>query len=133
MLTFLIHLEVRFLQDDKYGTIFILLHATIQFDQYHFVEDADFFSVNISIFFVKKIKCWKILVLTVGFSLVLNLILFIYVHVLCWYHPIFIIVPLKYSLKQDTSINSFSIQDYEKLLIRKFAKILIYEFCLSMF
>jgi hypothetical protein len=31
----LIHLDLSFVQGDKYGTICILLHAAIHLDQYH--------------------------------------------------------------------------------------------------
>jgi hypothetical protein len=43
----LIHLELSFVQGDKNGSIFILLHANCQFSQHHFFEHAVFFHLMV--------------------------------------------------------------------------------------
>ena len=53
MLRSLIHLELSFVHDDRYGSIFILLHVNIQLFQHHLVNML-FFLFNIFCFFVKK-------------------------------------------------------------------------------
>ena len=43
MLRSLIYLDLSFVQGDKYESIWILLHADIQFDQYHLLKMLSFF------------------------------------------------------------------------------------------
>ena len=43
MLRSLIHLDLSFVQGDKYGSICILLHADIQLDQHHLLKMLSFF------------------------------------------------------------------------------------------
>jgi hypothetical protein len=52
MLRILIHLHVSFVQGNKYGSIFIILHTSIHSDM-HFMEDAFFFPL----YSLSKIKC----------------------------------------------------------------------------
>ena len=42
MLRSLIHLNLSFVQGDRYGSIFILLHADIQLDQHHLLKMLSF-------------------------------------------------------------------------------------------
>ena len=42
MLRALIHLDLSFVQGDKYGSVFILLHTDSQLDQHHFLKMHSF-------------------------------------------------------------------------------------------
>lgn len=42
MLRFLIHLELSFVQGEKYGCVYILLHVATQFDQDHLLKMLSF-------------------------------------------------------------------------------------------
>ena len=46
MLRSLIHVDLRFVQGDKCGSICILLHANIQSDQHHLLKTLFFFSLH---------------------------------------------------------------------------------------
>lgn len=48
-----IHLDLSFMQGDKYGLFHILLHADAQFDQHNCVDDSVFFPVCIFVFSIK--------------------------------------------------------------------------------
>ena len=54
MLKSLIHLDLSFVQGDKYGSICILLHADFQSDQHHLVKMLSFFPLYDFGFFVKN-------------------------------------------------------------------------------
>lgn len=54
MLRSLIHLELNFVQDDRYGTMWIFVHAAIQFDKHRLLEMLSSLPVFISGFFIKK-------------------------------------------------------------------------------
>ena len=43
MLRSLIHLELSFVQGGKYGSVFVLLYADIQFKQHHLLKMLSFF------------------------------------------------------------------------------------------
>jgi hypothetical protein len=51
----LIHLDLSFIQDDKYGSIFILLHTVSQLDQHHLLKVL-FFPHCIFLASLSKIK-----------------------------------------------------------------------------
>jgi hypothetical protein len=51
MMRYLIHLDLSFVQGDKYVSIFILLHADSQLDQHHLLKI--FFSLYVFCVFVK--------------------------------------------------------------------------------
>jgi hypothetical protein len=53
MLRSLIHLDLSFVQGDKYGSIFILLHRDSQLEQHHLLKMISFFPLYIFGFFVK--------------------------------------------------------------------------------
>jgi hypothetical protein len=58
MLRSLIHLDLNFVQSDRYGSIFILLHAVIQVEQHQlFVEDCLPFPLYVFGFFV-SVDVW---------------------------------------------------------------------------
>jgi hypothetical protein len=46
MWTSLIHLNLSFVQEDKNGMIFILLHADPQLNQYHLLKMMSFFPLD---------------------------------------------------------------------------------------
>ena len=55
MLRSLIHLDLSFVQGDRYGSICILLHADIQLDWHQLLKDAFFFPLCvISVFFIRN-------------------------------------------------------------------------------
>jgi hypothetical protein len=53
MLRSLIHLDLSFVQGDKYGSIFILLHTDYQLDQHYLLKMFSFFPLHVFGFFVK--------------------------------------------------------------------------------
>ena len=57
MLRSLVHLELNFVQGDKYGSIFILLHSDSQLDQHHLLKMFSFFYC-IFLASLSKIKWW---------------------------------------------------------------------------
>jgi hypothetical protein len=85
---YFIHLDLSFVQGDRYGSICILLHADIQFDQYLLLKMLSF--LCISNFFIKiqvSIDVW-IYVWVFSFVLLINrsvlvpiLWLYIYIHI----------------------------------------------------
>jgi hypothetical protein len=54
MLRSLIHLDLSFVQSERYRCIFILLHADIQIDQHHFLKMFSLFQLFSFGFFVKN-------------------------------------------------------------------------------
>lgn len=56
MLRSLIHLDFGFVQGDRYGSICILLHADIQLNQHHLIEEASFFHCMI-LASLSKFRC----------------------------------------------------------------------------
>jgi hypothetical protein len=53
MLRSLIHLDLSFVQDDKFRSVFILLHVDIQFDQRHLLKMPSLFHCMVLASFVK--------------------------------------------------------------------------------
>jgi hypothetical protein len=53
MLRFLIHMDLSFVQDDKYGSIFIFLYTDCQLDEQYFLKMLSFFPLYDFGFFVK--------------------------------------------------------------------------------
>jgi hypothetical protein len=53
MMRFLIHLDLSFVQDDKYRSIFIFLHTYSQLDQHNLLKILSFFPLDIFGFSVK--------------------------------------------------------------------------------
>ena len=53
MLRSLIHLDLSFVQCDKYGSIFILQHIDVQLDNHHLLKMLSFFPLYDFGFFVK--------------------------------------------------------------------------------
>mgnify|MGYP007133048323 CR=1 FL=1 len=56
MLRSLIHLDLSFVQGDKYGSIFIFLHTDSQLDQHHLLKMLSFFPLYI-FGVLSKINC----------------------------------------------------------------------------
>jgi hypothetical protein len=56
MLRSLIHLDLSFVQGDKYGSTFIFLHTDSQLDQYYLLKMLSFFHC-IFLAALSKIKC----------------------------------------------------------------------------
>jgi hypothetical protein len=57
----LIHLDLNFVQSDKYGSIFIFRHTDCQLDQLHLLKILSFFPLHIFGFFIKdqvSIRLW---------------------------------------------------------------------------
>ena len=65
----LTRLDLSFVQRNKYGSIWILLHSDIQFDHHHLLKKLSFFPVCIFGFFVKiqvSVSEWNCLGLQFG-------------------------------------------------------------------
>ena len=61
MLKSLIHMDLSFVQDEKYGSMCILLHADIQLDQHHLLKMLSFFPFYPFGFLVKnQVSIWFI-------------------------------------------------------------------------
>jgi hypothetical protein len=54
MLRSLIHLNLSFMQGDKYGFMFILLHEDVQVAQHHLLKMLSFFYCVVFGFFIQK-------------------------------------------------------------------------------
>jgi hypothetical protein len=52
----LIHLDLNFVQDDRYGSIYVLLHAYTQLVQQYFLKMFSFFHCMV-LTSLSKIKC----------------------------------------------------------------------------
>jgi hypothetical protein len=72
----LIHLDLRFVQGDKHGLIYILLHADHQLNQHHLLKILSFFHWML-LFLCQKSSVHG----CVGLFLVLRFYTFIYLHV----------------------------------------------------
>ena len=56
MLRSLIHLDLSFMQGDKYGSVYVLLHADIQLYQHNLLKMLSFFHCMV-LASLSKIKC----------------------------------------------------------------------------
>lgn len=109
MLRPLIPLELSFVQGEKYGSTWIILYATVQFDQ-HYLLKVSIFLVCISGFF--KIKS----LVSIGvrtYFWVFNLITLTKCLILSQYHAVF----------NPITVKQFEIEDDD--IIRVFVKLLL--------
>jgi hypothetical protein len=113
MLRSLIHLDLNFVQSDRYGSIFILLHAVIQVEQHQlFVEDCLPFPLYVFGFFV-SVDVWVYLWVFNSIPLI-NLSVFMPVP-WGWFYHYCSVVQLEVR-NDDTSRSSFTTQDYCRYL-----------------
>ena len=109
MLRSLIHLDLSFVQGDKYGSICILLHADIQLDQHHLLKMLSFFHCMV----LASLSKSQVSVGVWDSFWVFNLILFhpsVSIQIPCSFYHYCSIVQLKVR-NGDISRDSFIIQD----------------------
>jgi hypothetical protein len=69
MLRSLIHLDLSFVQGERYGSICILLNADIQLDQHRLLKMLSFFFHCMVLLFLSKIRCPQVCGLISGCSI----------------------------------------------------------------
>jgi hypothetical protein len=87
MLRSLIHLNLRFVQGDKYGSICILLYTGIQLDQHYLLKILSFIQCICLASLQKKIRCPSVYRFMSGISIQLHWSKCLF---LCQYYVFFI-------------------------------------------